>query len=125
MKVYFWLHGISIEKIREDNLLSMEPWTADKKNFQLVWRCHAPVWVPSRRPLVPSVASVTSVANDNGDNEMILGAVCRSPRISLQPRKTSAKRPSYEGAVQPFITSNGVPFLQMRSVGSHSMSGRK
>ena len=33
----------------------------------------APVRVPSERPLAPSVASVTSVANDKGDNEMILG----------------------------------------------------
>ena len=28
-------------------------------------------------------------------------------------------------AVRPVITSNGVPFLQMRSVGSHSTSGRE
>ena len=33
-----------------------------------------PVQVLSRRPLAPSVSSVTSVANDKGDNEMILGA---------------------------------------------------
>ena len=39
----------------------------------------APVRVPSQRPLAPSVVSVTSVANDKGDNEMILGAVHRSP----------------------------------------------
>jgi hypothetical protein len=26
-------------------------------------------------------------------------------------------------AVQPVITSNGVPYLQMRLIGSHSMSG--
>ena len=77
-----------------------------------------PVLVPSQRPLAPSVASV---ANDNGDNEMILGAVHRSG-ICL---KTSARRLSDEGAVQPVITSNGVPFLQMRLVGSHSMSGRE
>ena len=32
----------------------------------------APARVPSQRPLAPSVASVTSVANDKGDNEMIL-----------------------------------------------------
>ena len=29
----------------------------------------APVRVPSQRPLAPSVSSVTSVANDMGDNE--------------------------------------------------------
>ena len=28
-------------------------------------------------------------------------------------------------SVQPVIASNGVPFLQMRSVGSHSTSGRE
>ena len=39
----------------------------------------APVRVPSQRPLAASVASVTSVANDKGDNEMILGAVDRCP----------------------------------------------
>ena len=39
-------------------------------------------------------------------------------------QKTSARRPSDEGAVWPFIASNGVPLLQMRSVGSHSTSGR-
>ena len=43
----------------------------------------APVRVPSQRPLAPSVASVTSVANDKDDNEMILGAVYRSPGIFL------------------------------------------
>ena len=51
----------------------------------------APLWVPSQRPLATSVASVTSVANDKGDNEMILGAVHRSPGICLttgeKPRK--------------------------------------
>ena len=51
----------------------------------------APVRVPSQRPLAPSVASVTSVANDKGDNEMILGAVHGSPGTCLideeNPRK--------------------------------------
>ena len=52
----------------------------------------APVRVPSQRPLAPSV---TSVANDKGDNEMILGAVHRSPSICLtaeeNPRKPQLK----------------------------------
>ena len=39
--------------------------------------------VLSQRPLSLSVASVTPVANDKGDNEMILGTVHRSPGISL------------------------------------------
>ena len=43
----------------------------------------APVRVPSQRPLVPSFASFTSVANGKDDNEMIPGAVYRSPVICL------------------------------------------
>ena len=43
----------------------------------------APVRVPSQRPLTLSVASVMSVTNDKGDNEMFQGAVHRSPGICL------------------------------------------
>ena len=38
--------------------------------------------------------------------------------------ETSARRPSGK-VVRPVIASNRVPHLQMRSVGSHSMSGRE
>ena len=38
---------------------------------------------PSQRELSPSVASVTSVADNKGDNEMILGAVHRPPGICI------------------------------------------
>ena len=79
----------------------------------------APVRVPSQRPLAPSVASVTSVANDKGDNEMILGLCTDLLAFALQPRKTT------ENLSQEVIASNGVPFLQMRSVGLHSTSGRE
>ena len=37
------------------------------------------VRVPRQRPLASSVNSVTSFANDKGDNEMIPGDVYRSP----------------------------------------------
>ena len=91
----------------------------------------APVRIPSQRPLAPSVASVTSVANDKGDNEMILGAVHRSPCIcltaeeNLRKPQLSSRRPSDEEALRPVIASNRVPFLQIWSVGSHSTSGRE
>ena len=62
-------------------LLSMEPWAAAKKACVAV--PPAPVRVPRQRPLAPSVASVTSVANDKGDNEIILRAVHSSPGICL------------------------------------------
>ena len=48
----------------------------------------APVRVPSQRPLAPSAASV---ANDKGDNEMILGAVHRSPGIYLTAEENPRK----------------------------------
>ena len=51
----------------------------------------APVRVPSRRSLAPSFASVTSVANDNGDHEMISGAVHRSSGICLKAEENPGK----------------------------------
>ena len=52
----------------------------------------APVRVPSQRPVAPSDVSVTSVANDKGDNEMILGAVHRSPGICLTAEENLGMR---------------------------------
>ena len=54
-----------------------------KKALATVTVPPAPLRVPSQRSLAPSVTSVTSVANDKGDNEMIPGAVHKSPGICL------------------------------------------
>ena len=51
----------------------------------------APVRVPSQRPLSPNVTSVTSVANDKGDNEMIPEAVNIPPGICLTTEENPAK----------------------------------
>ena len=51
----------------------------------------APVRVASQWPLTPSVKSVMSVANNKGDNEMILGAVHRSPGICLTAEENPRK----------------------------------
>ena len=51
----------------------------------------ASVRVPSQRPLAPSVASVTSVGDDKGDNEMVLGSVYRSPSICLTAEENPRK----------------------------------
>ena len=56
---------------------------------------------------------------------MIPGAVHRFPGISLTAEKTPGKPQFDEGTLRPVIASNGVPFLQMRSVGSHRMSVRE
>jgi hypothetical protein len=58
---------------------------------------------------------------------MILGAVHRSPDFCLTAEENRGKPQLgdllMKGAVRPVIASNGVPFLQMRSVGSHTTSG--
>ena len=51
----------------------------------------APVRVPSQRPLAPSVALVTLVANVKGDNEMILGTVHRFPGVCLTAEENPRK----------------------------------
>ena len=65
----------------------------------------APFRVPSQTPLAPNIASVTSVANDKGENEMLLGLCTDLLAFALQLRKTSARRQSDEGAVRPVIAS--------------------
>jgi hypothetical protein len=49
------------------------------------------VRIPSQRTLAPSVASVTSVANDKGDNGIFLEAVHRSPGICLKAEGNPGK----------------------------------
>ena len=61
---------------------SLRPvWAVANKSLVSVAVPPVPVRIPSERPLAPSVSSVTSVANDKGDNQMILGVVHRSPGI--------------------------------------------
>ena len=61
----------------------MEPWAASIKLSVSVTVPPAPVRLYSQRLLAPSVVSVTLVANDKGDNEIILGPVHRSLGICL------------------------------------------
>ena len=68
----------------------MGQWAAAKKLLGSVALQPAPVRVSSQRPLAPSFASVTSIANDKAGNETILGAVHSSPGICL----TSEENPS-------------------------------
>ena len=68
-------------------MLSMEPWAAAKKLAVSVVVPPAPVRVPSQRSLSPSVASVTSIANDKSDNEVILRQCTDLLAFALQSRK--------------------------------------
>ena len=72
--------------------------------------------------------SVTPVANEKVANGVKPGSVQRSPAIYLTVPEISRKpqlRDRLIKAVRPVITSNGVPYLQMWAVGSHSTSGRE
>ena len=70
----------------------MESWGLGPKKFETsVAVPPAPVRVPSQRSFAPSVASVTSVANDMDDNEIILGAVHKSPGICLTAEENPGK----------------------------------
>ena len=59
-------------------------------------------------------------ANDKGDNEMIPG-LCTDLWTFALKETTYARRPLMK-ALRPIIASNGVSYLQMRSLGSHSTS---
>ena len=84
----------------------------------LIWRKWSPFEAMTGRKSLSS-------DSDKGDNEMILGLYTDLLAFASQTRKLSARKPSDEWAVRPVIASNGVPFLQMRSVGLHNTSGRK
>ena len=88
----------------------MEPWDAIKKKTFSIAVPPAPVRVPSQRSLSPSVASVTSVANDKGDNEMILRAVHRSPGICL----TAEGKPQLGDRLMKGLCDQSIP-----QMGSH------
>ena len=74
------------------------------------------IWVSSQ--WLPA-SSVTLVTN-KGDNEIIPGVVYRSPGIYLRAEENPGKPrlgDRLTNAVRPVIASNGVAYLQNRSVG--------
>jgi hypothetical protein len=74
----------------------------------------APVRVPSQRPLAPSITSVTSVVNVKGENEMILGAVHRSPGIGLAAEE-NPRNPQLGDRLMKRLCAQSSP-----QMGSHS-----
>ena len=63
-----------------------------QKSFKLMWRCHqllSGFLVTGHLPRVSRKSR--SSANDKSDNEMILGAVHRSPGIWFTAEKTPGK----------------------------------
>ena len=91
----------------------MEPWAAAKKSFKLVWRCHQFLSGFLAKGYLPQ--SVTSVANDKGDNEMILEAVHRSFGICLTAEE-NCKKPQLGDRLVKGLCDQSSP--QIRSLSS-------
>ena len=94
-----------------------------------MWRCHQLLSGFLAKGHLPRVSRQSRLsANDKNDNEKTLGTVHRFRGICL----TAGENPgnpqlgdSLMKAVLTVITSNGAPYFQMRSLGSHSTSGRE
>ena len=98
-----------------------------QKSFTLVvWQCHQ---LDSQSKATCSECHISHVCQTNkGDNKVKMGAQHRSPGIHFTP-EGNPRNPLLGDhlmkAVLLFIASNGVPYLQIRSVGLHIMSGRE
>ena len=78
-----------------------------EKSLMLFWRCHQ--ILSGFLALAPNVSSITSSANDKGDNEMIPGAVHKSPGICLKVKENpenSQLGDRLMKTVRPVIASN-------------------
>ena len=88
-----------------------------------------PVRLLSQRPLAPSITSVTSITNNNGENEMISEAVHRSPGICLTSEENPGKSELGDRLMKRLcdqsLSQMGSLTSQIRSVESHSTSGRE
>ena len=94
-----------------------------RKSLMLMWRCQQLLFGFVAKGDLHQVSRQSY--NDKGGWDDTGGCAQISwhlPHSWGKPRKTSARRQSLK-AVLPVIVSNGDPYLQMRSVGSHSTSG--
>ena len=97
-----------------------------EKRFKLMWRCHKFLSGFLAKDHLPRVSRQSRFSsNDKDDNDLIQRTVHRSPGVYVmaeeKPRKTSTRRSSDEGCTM-VIASNEVPYLQIKSVGSHRTS---
>ena len=112
--------GLELVQPQELNLLFfMKPWVTTKKSLKLVCHCHqllSEFLVKSHSPRVSGQSRLST-----NDNEMIPGDMHRSPGIYLTAEENLAK--PQLGDRRSVIASHWIPNLQMRSVGSHNVSG--
>ena len=88
----------------------MEPWVATKKkNFQLVWRCHQLLYGFLAKGHLPQSRLL---ANDKGDNEMVLRAVLRFLSIYLTAEKTG--KPQLGDRLMKGLCDQSLPQINVR-----------
>ena len=72
--------------------LSLEPWSAARKRFKLVWRCHQLLSRFLAKGHLPRVSRQLLLStNGNGDSEIIPGAIQRSQDIFVTAEENSGK----------------------------------
>ena len=111
--------GNTVNKIgvkRWQPLLTCCPWSHGLRPKKLSASVEVPpAPVPRQRPLAPSVTSVTSVANDKDDNEIVPG-LCRSPGICLTVEENPRKPQLGDCLMKGLCNQSSSP--QMRSLSS-------
>ena len=111
-------------------LSSMVTWAATRtKIYKLVCGCHQLLsGLLANGHLVQMSGQLRLLDNGMGKNEMIQGTLHKSPGIYFTAELKLAK-PQLGNRlindVRLVFASDWVPYLQMTSVGSHNMSGRK
>ena len=93
-----------------------------QESFKLVWRCHQLLSVFLVTGLLPRVSRQSHLSiSDESFNEVVPGALHISLGICLTAEENPEKPQLGDRmmkTVRPVIVWNGVPYLQMRSVGS-------
>ena len=95
------------------------PWSHGlrPKNLWLMWLCHQLLSGFLAKSHLPRISCQPRLS---ANNEMIPWAVHRSPGLSYGCGKPQLGDPLMK-AMRPVISSNGVPYLQMTSVGLHNV----
>ena len=99
------------------------------KIFKLVWQCHQLLSVfLAKGHLIRISRQSRRLPKDKAKNQIIPGAVHRSPGIYLTTEENSGKPQlgdSLRKAMRSVIVSNGVPYLQMKWLDPTAHQGRR
>ena len=133
-QLFCWCHTETICLILHQHLISLkltlkcftrpavhgDVGCGQKKNFRLVWQCHQLLSRFLTKGHLPGVSSQSHWSLMISVTMKSSQGLCTDLLEFALPCKTSVRRSSDEGIMRPVIASNGVLYLQMRSVESHS-----